>query len=124
MQKLKLLLVEDELILAEMYKDRFEKEGFEMIIAFDVEEGLKLAKKEKPNLIILDILLPKENGVSFLQKMKRVPKIADTPVVVLSNYDEPQTKQEAKGLGVKTYLIKTDFTPDQLVSEIKKYLPR
>ncbi len=120
---MKMLLIEDEIILAEMYKDRFEKEGFEMIVAFDAEEGLKLTKKEKPDLIILDILLPRGNGISFLQKMRGISQMADIPVVVLSNYDLPQTKEDALELGAKAYLIKTDFTPDQLIKEIKKYLP-
>lgn len=123
MEKKKILLIEDEIVLAEMYKDRFEKEGFEMVVAFDAEEGLKLTRKEKPNLIILDILLPRGNGVSFLQKMRKISQIADIPVVILSNYDQPQTKEDALGLGAKAYLIKTDFTPDQLIKEMKKYLP-
>jgi len=119
----KILLIEDEIEMAEMYRDKFTEEGFEIILASTSEEGLEKARKEKPDLIILDILLPTENGVCFLRKQKEDPKLAKIPVVVLSNYDEPRTRKEAFELGAKDYLIKTDYTPKKLVEEIKKYLP-
>lgn len=119
----KILLVEDEIEMARMYQDKFSEAGYDMILAFTAEEGLAKAKKEKPDLIILDILLPTENGISFLEKMKKRSEIAKIPVVALSNYDEPKTKMAAFELGVKDYLIKTDFTPKTLIEEIKKYLP-
>jgi len=118
----KILLVEDEKILAEMYKDKFEAEGFETKIAFSSREALEILEKEKPDLILLDILLPKENGIVFLSKIKKEEKFKDIPVVAFSNYDTPETKKEALALGVKEYLIKTDYTPQDLVEEIKKYL--
>lgn len=111
-------------MLAEMYRDKFEQVGFKMLLAFDAQEGLEMTKKEKPDLIMLDILLPRENGISFLNKMRKDPEIAEIPVVALSNYDEPRTKKEALDLKAKAYLIKTDFTPNELVEEIKKYLPK
>lgn len=122
-KKLKILLIEDEIEMAEMYQDKFREEGFDMILAFTAKEGLEKTKKEKPDLILLDILLPTENGISFLAKMRKDPEIAAIPVVALSNYDQPKTKKEAFDLGVKAYLIKTDFTPTTLVKEIKKYFP-
>jgi two-component system alkaline phosphatase synthesis response regulator PhoP len=119
----KILIVEDEKILAEMYKDRFSQEGYQAALAFTSEEGIDLAKKEKPDLILLDILLPKENGVSFLKRLKEIPEISSIPVVAFSNYDEPRTRKEAESLGIKAYLLKTDFTPQDLVKEIKNYFP-
>ena len=119
----KILLVEDEKGLAEMYQDKFTEAGFEMILAFTAKQGIEKAKKEKPDIILLDILLPTENGISFLGKMRKEPEIADIPVIALSNYDQPKTKAEAFGFGVKAYLIKTGFTPTTLLKEIKKYLP-
>lgn len=118
----KILIIEDEKILAEMYKEKFEKEGFEVFLAFDTKEGLELAKKEKPDLILLDILLPVENGVSFLKKQKEDSEISSIPVIAFSNYDEPKTKKEALSLGVKKYLIKTDYTPEEIVKIIKEEL--
>lgn len=119
----KLLLIEDEQILAEMYRDEFEKAGFAIEVAFDAKEGLAKLKKQRPDLIILDILLPRENGISFLEKVRKSPKYGEIGVVALSNYDEPKTKQEAYDLKVKAYLLKTNYTPTQLIQEIRKYLP-
>ena len=119
----KILLVEDEKELAEMYRDKFIEAGFEINLAFTAKEGMQKIKKEKPDLVLLDILLPVENGISFLGKIRKDPEIANVPVVALSNYDESKTKKDAANFGVKAYLLKTDFTPTALVEEIKKYLP-
>ena len=85
-------------------------------------EEPKILKEEKPDLIILDILLPRENGVYFLTKSKKHPEITKIPVVVFSNYDDPKTKKECFELGAKEYLIKTDYTPQQIIEKIKEYL--
>jgi len=118
----KILLIEDEKLMAEIYREKFERAGFEVVSAFSAEEGLELAKTEKPDLIILDILLPKKNGVSFLKELKKEPEIASIPVVALSNYDHPETRKLALEFGAKEYIIKTDFTPKEIVEKIKEYL--
>ena len=118
----KILLIEDEKMMAEMYKEKFEREGLEVVLALTAEEGLELAKSEKPDLIILDILLPRKNGTFFLAEMKKDPEIAKIPVVALSNYEHPETRKLAFELGVKEYIIKTDFTPKEIVEKIKEYL--
>ena len=118
----KILLIEDERILSEMYKEKFEQEGFEMILSVDAEKGFELAKKERPDLIILDILLPEKDGIFFLEQRMKDPEIASIPVVALSNYDHPEARKKALELGVKEYIIKTDYTPREIVEKIKKYL--
>jgi len=118
----KILLVEDEKILAEMYKDKFTQAGFEVFLALEAKEGLRLAKKERPDLIILDILLPRENGITFLTWLRKDEEISSIPVVAFSNYDDPETKREAAKLGVKEYLIKTNYTPQEIVEKVKNYL--
>lgn len=120
----KVLIVEDEKPMAEMYKDKLEEAGFEIVLAFDSKEGLEKAKKIRPDLIILDVLLPPENGVSFLQELRqdRDPNVSNLPVVVFSNYDNLETKNEVLALGAKTHLLKTDFTPGALIKEIEKYV--
>jgi len=118
----KILLIEDEKMLVEMYVQKFSEEGFEIISVISAEEGLKLAKEQKPDLIILDILLPRKNGVSFLKEWKKDPGISKIPVVALSNYDHPETRKRALELGAKEYIIKTDFTPKEIVEKIKEYL--
>ena len=118
----KILIIEDEKILAEMYRDKFTQAGFEVVLAFDSKEGLEMTKKEKPDLIILDILLPKENGITFLKWLRKEPGISSLPVVAFSNFDDPKIKIEAANLEVKDYLIKTDYTPREIVAKIKQLL--
>jgi len=109
-------------MLAEMYHDRFVQAGFKIVMAYSAEEGIKIALKEKPDLILLDILLPRENGIGFLAKLRQNPKIASTKVVAFSNYDDPTTRKEAMEFGVKEYLIKTNYTPQEIIKKIKTYL--
>jgi DNA-binding response OmpR family regulator len=118
----KLLIIEDELSMAHMYRDKFIGSGFDVSVISSSEEALEKIKDERPDLILLDMLLPLGNGVYFLREMRKMAdkKIAKTPVIVLSNYDEPDTRKEANDLGIKDYLLKTDFTPRQLVEEIKR----
>jgi DNA-binding response OmpR family regulator len=118
----KILLIEDEKILAEMYQDKFSRAGFKVFWAFNSKEGLALARKEKPDLIVLDILLPKENGITFLSWLRKEPGISSTPVVAFSNYDDPEAKRRVAKLGAKDYLIKTSYTPREIVEKIKEYL--
>jgi len=118
----KILLIEDEKILAEMYQDKFTQAGFEVFLAFESKTGLILAKKKKPDLIVLDILLPRENGITFLNWLRDDQEVATIPVVVFSNYDDPTTKRQAAKLGAKDYLIKTNYTPQEIIEKIKNYL--
>lgn len=117
----KILIVEDEEMLAEMYEEKFLEEDFEVEVARSAEQGLELLKRTNPDIVLLDILLPKGNGIYFLRKMKDTD-LALTPVIAFSNYNEPETKHQAKDLGVEEYLLKTDYTPDQIVDKVKKTL--
>ena len=118
----KILIVEDETILREMYTEKLSRAGFKVFSAEDAKTGLDLAKKEKPDLILLDILLPKENGISFLEKLRSDKETANLKVVAFSNYDDPKTREEAKKLGVENYLIKTNYTPKKIVEKVQEYL--
>ncbi|MFA5387781.1 MAG: response regulator [Candidatus Paceibacterota bacterium] len=124
MPKLKILVVEDEQILAEMYQDKFKKEGFEVIAAKDGKEGIKMMREQKPALVLLDILLPNENGIDFLKKQKKDPELSSVPIIVFSNFDDPETKKETLDLGVKEYLIKSNHNPREIVEQIKKYIKK
>ena len=117
----KILIIEDEKILAEMYQDIFSQAGYQAFLAFTSEEGIEIAKKEKPDLILLDILLPEESGVIFLQKLKKDPQLSIIPVVAFSNYDDPKTKKETEDLGIKAYLLKANFTPKEILEKVKEY---
>lgn len=119
--KKKLLIIEDEKILAEMYRDIFSQAGYQTFLAFDAEQGLELTKSKKPDLILLDILLPKESGIFFLKKIREDPEISSIPVVAFSNYEHPSTIKEAYELGIKAYLLKTNLNPKEIVEKIKEY---
>jgi two-component system alkaline phosphatase synthesis response regulator PhoP len=117
----KILLIEDEPVLVDLCKVKFSKEGFNVITALDSESGLQLARIEKPDLIILDILLPVRNGIAFLKKLRAEPEISKIPVFVFSCFDEVDIKKQAFDLGVEDYVLKTKCTLDQLVEKIKAY---
>lgn len=117
----KILIIEDEKILAQMYKDVLESEGFEVKVAFDAEEALEILKSEKFNLILLDILLPRKNGLDLLEELRK--EKSSLPIILaFSNFDDPKARAKAFKLGAKEYLLKTDYTPGDLVKRIKKML--
>lgn len=121
--KKKVLLVEDEEKISGMYRDVLLENGFEVLVAETVRQGLEKAKIGKIDLILLDILLPEESGIAFLRKLRKSFENIEMPVVVVvSNYSTETIREEAFSLGVKDYLLKTDFTPQSLVEKIKEYL--
>ncbi len=105
-----------------MYKDKFIQAGFEITLVYSSEEALKVLQKEKPDLILLDILLPRINGIGFLTRIKKDPGLSLIPVIAFSNYDDAETRGEALRLGVKDYLIKTNYTPQEIIEKVKNYL--
>ncbi len=119
----KILIIEDEETLAQMYRDVFEKEDFDVFLASGVDEALEKTRDNAPDLILLDILLPGETGISFLMQLRRLDSdVADTNVVAFSNYDDQESKKEAFDLGAKEYLIKTENTPKEILEKSIKYL--
>ncbi len=118
----KILIIEDEKMLAEMYRDRFVHEGFDVHSAFDAEEGMEVVKKINPDLILLDILLPRANGTDFLEKLRGDESISKIKVIAYSNYDDASSREKAESLGAKEYLIKTNHTPKEVVDVVKKYI--
>lgn len=123
MAKKKILLIEDDKPLVELYTEGFSEAGFDITAVLTANEGLEAAKKGKPDLIVLDILLPRENGIYFLEELKKDTEIRSIPVVVLSNLDDPDTREKSSKLGAKEYLLKTDFAPHELIEKIKTFLP-
>ena len=122
MTKARVLIVEDEKMLSEMYSDRLEAAGIDVQVAGDVPEALAAVKDQQPDLILLDILLPKESGIIFIEKLRQEKHGFDIPILAFSNFDDQETKDKAAQLGVKEYLIKTAYTPQQLTEKVKNYL--
>jgi len=117
-----ILIIEDEKMLADMYKEKLEMEGFQVDLAFSSEQGIDYLKEKTPAIILLDILLPGDNGIEFLKKIKQVPNLENIPIIAFSNYDDPVTKKEAFSLGVKDYLIKANYVPNKVVERIRGFL--
>jgi len=124
MAKPKILIVEDEFSLAEMYKTKFEKEGFQVILADSVDRGLSLARCEKPDLILLDILFSIKSGYEMLKELKEDINLRKIPVVILSNLPRDSVfKPEQKELLADIpYLVKTYYTPSEVVKFVRKFL--
>ncbi len=120
----KILVVEDEKILGEMYRDILVHAKFEVSWVRSAEEGIEALSSVRPDLILLDILLPRASGIGFLKQLKEQKEFSSIPTIAFSNYDEPTTKKEALSLGAKDYLIKTNYTPQEVVDKIKGYLAK
>lgn len=118
----KILLVEDDELLSKMYIQKLKREGFEVLSAYDGDQGLSLMKDTHPDLVLLDIMMPKLNGMQFLSQVKKDHGTSSIPVVVLTNLAGTQNAQKALLLGAKCYLVKSDFTPDEIVKKIKEIL--
>ena len=118
----KVLFVEDESALQKTFGDVFKNEGYEMISAFDGEEALKITKEENPDLILLDLILPKKDGFEVLKELKADEKLKDIPVIVLTNLEGIGDVEKALSLGAKTYLIKANYELEDLLKMIKEHL--
>lgn len=121
----KILLIEDEKVLSEMYQERLEKEGFEVSRAIDAESGIAIAEHEKPDLILLDIILPDVNmdGTDALKVLKKNSDTKNIPVILFSNYDTPDVRNIAKEYNT-TYILKTSATTKDLVDAINKEIKK
>lgn len=119
---MKLLLIEDDPFLSDLYKDQLERAGHTVVQAFEPAEGLAAMAELKPDLTILDLIMPKFSGMELLRQTKEDRNLKEAKVVVLSNIKDEKIIQEAKALGAAGYIIKTSVTPDQICEEIKKYL--
>ncbi len=121
-RKPKILIIEDNHFLLVTYSRKFLAEGFIVHGAQTAQIGLAEAKSIQPDIIMLDIILPDEDGLSVLKKLKRSKETAGTPVVMLSNISEGLYREQAKIFGAIAYVIKAYTDPNELVAIIKSYL--
>lgn len=118
----KILFIEDAMALQKTFGDILRKGGYEMTSALDGEEGLKLAKTEKPDLILLDLILPKVDGFEVLRRLKEDPGTKKIPIIVLTNLEDIEDINKALELGVTTYLVKASYGPNEVLEKIKETL--
>jgi len=120
----KILFVEDEPTLQKELNEILQQEGFKILSAFDGEEALTLSKSEMPDLILLDLILPKKDGFEVLKELKADEKMKDIPVIVLTNLEGLGDVEKAIELGATTYLIKANYKLEDVVRKIKDFLKR
>lgn len=120
--KTKILIVEDDEFLANIYQTKFEIEGFKVFVAGDGEQGLKIASTKAPEIILLDVLLPKLDGFAVLEQLKKDSATKDIPVILLTNLGQKEDVQKGLKMGAVDYLIKAHFKPSETVDKVKKVL--
>lgn len=121
-EKIKVLIVEDEEMLVNMYISKFEKEGFDPIKALNGKNGLELADKENPQIILLDVIMPEMDGFMVLKELKSNSKTKNIPVIMLTNLGQDEDIKKGNELGAKDYLVKANLTPAQVVDKVKEIL--
>ncbi|MFC1612790.1 response regulator transcription factor [Patescibacteria group bacterium] len=118
----KILIIEDDQILADMYGLKFKKDGYEVLITENGADGLNLAKTKKPTVILLDIILPQLDGFSILAELKKNATTKKIPVILLTNLGQGGDLEKGKNLGADGYLTKANTTPDEIMKQIKNIL--
>ncbi|MFH0854197.1 MAG: response regulator [bacterium] len=121
-KKKKILIIDDDVFLVNLYMKKFIKEGFEFFCASDGDRGVEIAKKNYPDLIILDIHLPEKDGYEVLMEFKKNIITNSIPVIVLTNFFQKEDVKKFLKAGVKEYLIKSHFMPSEVVNKVKKIL--
>ncbi|MBT4349705.1 response regulator [bacterium] len=123
-KKIKVLLIEDEEMLANMYEVKFQNEGFEVIKALDGATGLDLSKTTNPDFVLLDVIMPKMDGFSVLKAIREDEKTKNLPVMLLTNLGQDEDIQKGKELGAVGYLVKANVTPADVVESVRKELEK
>jgi len=120
--KINVLLIEDEKEVAELYKLKLSIDGYHVITADNGQEGLEKALQEEPELIFLDIKMPGMDGFEVLKKLREDQKTKNIPVVILSNFDEQDLIEKGLTLGANEYLIKSQFSPEEISKKVKNWV--
>lgn len=126
------LLIEDELMLSQMYRTAFELKNIGIIVAGDVDSGWELTLKNKPSIVLLDLLLPQNSetgfgahmstGFNYLRKIKKATETKDIPVIMLTNLDTIEDRKKSMQLGAIDYIVKSNSTPKEIVKKVEKIL--
>lgn len=123
-KKNKIMIVEDDSFVMDIYQTKLSSEGFDIIAAMNGQEALDRLQKETPlpDLILLDIIMPRIDGLEVLRRIKGDTKLKDIPVILLTNLSQKEEIETGLGLGAKDYLIKSHFTPLEVLEKIRTYL--
>lgn len=120
----KILIIEDDFFIRELYQRQLQKEDYEVQVAEDGPSGLLAANQFLPDLILLDIMLPKLNGLDLLRTLKSKPETKEIPVILLTNLGQESVIKEGFQLGAEGYFIKSAYTPNQIIEEVKEFMEK
>ena len=120
--KKKILIIEDEEIMLDLLQRKLSNNGYEISVARNGEDGVKMIKEIKPDLILLDIIMPKMSGMEVLEEMQKDKEVQSIPVIIISNSGQPVELDRAKKLGVRDWLIKTEFDPQEVVDKVVRQI--
>ncbi|OIP24910.1 hypothetical protein AUK11_02015 [bacterium CG2_30_37_16] len=118
----KIMLVEDDVALRDIYSARFGAENYNVVVASDGEEALSIAVKEKPDIVLLDIMMPKISGFDVLDILRATPETKITKIIVMSALSQPSDVEKGKALGADEYLVKSQVTLSEVVEKVKQVL--
>ncbi len=119
-EKIKILIIEDDVFLADLYRTKFELENFAVSVAYDGEKGREMIGRIQPNIILLDLILPKIGGFTILEQLKDDKVLKGIPVILLTNLSQKADIDRGLKMGADDYLIKAHFMPSEVVAKIKK----
>lgn len=120
----KILTIEDDKFLRELIKRKIDDSGFESLVSVDGETGLESIQREKPDLVLLDLILPGIDGFEVLRMAKSDPATKDIPIIILSNLGQQEDIGKALSLGAADYLVKAHFTPNEIIDKISNILTK
>ena len=123
-KKIKVLIVEDEKMLADMYTTKFSMEGFDANKANDGIAGLAAAKDMQPDIILLDVIMPRLDGFGVLKQLREDSDLKDTPVILLTNLGQDEDIKKGKQLGATDYFVKANHTPAEVVAKVQSVLKK
>ena len=118
----KIAIIEDDAAIAQMYRMKFEAEGFIVETAENGKYGLQLAEEMRPDIILLDLMMPEMNGDEMLEKLRKTSWGKDLTVIILTNSGEEQAPPSLKELGIRRYIVKAEMTPRQVAEMVKTEL--
>ena len=118
----KIAIIEDDPVISQMYRMKFEADGFDISLADNGKNGVALVKVFNPDIILLDIQMPEMNGAEALAEMRKHDWGKDIPVIILTNMGKEESPKELEGLNVSSYIVKADLTPSQVVERVKQTL--
>ncbi len=118
----KILIIEDEKIISDLLEKKLTREGYSVTITTNGIDGLVKMRKDRPDIVLLDIIMPKMGGFEVMEEMNKDEMLKDIPVIVVSNSGQPVEIDRIKKMGAKDWLIKTEFDPQEVLEKVKKQI--